>query len=138
MFLNCSILDFERMVEVVKYLKTLSTDDVEYDKDQMTKATNAFETFMESKNQLPFIKNHGSKYALIIFSFSKISFTIIAFVQLYFLDYFIGNGSQFFGVEVLMKMWHGENLSQWTIFPRNTICNSSFFDDQFDDQFSVS
>ena len=131
MFLNFSILDIERMVELVNYFKTSSTNDVKYDEDLMTKAMNAFDSFLETKNQLPFIENHGSKYALIIFSFSKITFTIIAFVQLYFLDYFIGNGSQFFGVEVLMKMWHGENFSQWTIFPRNTICNSSFIDDQF-------
>ena len=137
MFINCSILDFETMVEVVKYLKTSSTDDVEYDEDQMTKAINVFDLLIGSRNPLPFIKNHGSKYALIIFSFSKISFTIISFVQLYFLNYFIGNGSQLFGVEVLIKMWHGEFFSEWTIFPRNTICNFSFSAVEIDHTFSV-
>ena len=130
MFLNFSILDFETMVEVIKYYKP-STDDVEYDENEMKKVINAFDSLIRSRNPLPFIQNHGSKLTLIIFSFSKISFTIIAFVQLYFLDYFIGNGSQLFGVEVLMKIWHGEFLSEWTIFPRNTICNFSFFEHQY-------
>lgn len=96
-----------------------------------------FDSLIRSRKPLPFWKSHRSKYALMLFSFSKISFTIVSFLQLYFLDCFIGNGSQLFGVEVLSKMWHGESLSQWTIFPRDTICYYKYPDDENDHQYSV-
>lgn len=135
MFLNCSILNIETLVEVVKYFKS-SRDNVDYDENLIEKAISAFDSFIRSREQMDFFKGHGIKYVLIVFSFSKISFTIIAFLQLFFLDYFIGNGSQLFGVEVLSRMWHGEFLSELMIFPLQTICNFSFLN-QTDHQLSV-
>ena len=108
------------------------------DKEILVKMTiDIFDSMIRSRKPLPFWKSHRSKYALILFSCSKISFTIVSFLQLYFLDRFIGNGSQLFGVEVLSKMWHGESLSQWTIFPRDTICYLKYPDDEIDHQYSV-
>ena len=139
MFLNYSILDIETIVEAVKYFKPSSTDDVESDENLIRMAISAYDSqsHTRSRNPLPFWKIDRSKYALILFSFPKIFFTIASFVQLYFLDRFIGNGSQLFGVEVLSKMWHGESLSEWMLFPRDTICTFNYPDDEIGHQYSV-
>lgn len=79
----------------------------------------------------PFWGKNGSKFALKLFSFSKIFFLLVSFAQLYFLDGFIGDGSQLFGVEVVSRMWNDE---YWFIFPRHAICKFSFSGEESDKQ----
>lgn len=114
-------IDIEPIEEAVYSDK----NEFEYDEYELQKVMSSFDKYLSSRKPLPTGIGHGIKYDLIVFSFSKLLFTIISFAQLFFFDYFIGNRSQLFGFEVVMKMWRGENLSQWTIFPRDTFCNFS-------------
>lgn len=115
------------MVDIESIEETVYLDkkEFEYDEYELQKVINSIDLYIKSRKPIPTGKKRGIKYDLIVFSFSNILFSIISFAQLFFFDYFIGDRSQLFGVEVLMKMWRGENLSQWTIFPRDTICNFS-------------
>ena len=124
-------VDIETMLEEVNYLKPYK------DESQFTTAITAFYSYISSRKPLTIWIRYGSKYAHILLSFSKISFTIVSFAQLYYLDRFIGNSSQLFGVEVLSRMWHGESLSEWSIFPRDAICNFNISREESPNQFSV-
>lgn len=116
-----SSVDIDKILEEVNYLKP-DTDESECEENLLTNAIGTFDSYLNSRSPLPSWKRYGSKYALVLFSFAKISFTTISFLQLYFLDRFIGDHSKLFGLEVLSKMWHGESLS---IFPPVVICKFS-------------
>lgn len=115
------------MVDIESIEETVYLDkkELKYDEYELQKVINSIDLYIKSRKPIPTGKKRGIKYDLIVFSFSYILFSIISFAQLFFFDYFISDRSQLFGVEVLLKMWRGENLSQWTIFPRDTICNFS-------------
>lgn len=67
-------------------------------------------------------KRYGN-YLLALFVFVKMAYTINSFAQLFILNHFLGNDFLFLGVEVLSKIWYGDDWTQLTRFPRVTMCD---------------
>ncbi len=76
-------------------------------------------------------KRYGN-YLLALFVFVKILYTFNSVMQLFILNYFLGNDYLLLGVEVLSKVWNGDDWTQIKRFPRVTMCDFrirvSFFD----------
>ncbi|CAF0970334.1 unnamed protein product [Brachionus calyciflorus] len=67
-------------------------------------------------------KRYGN-YLLALFVFVKIFYTLNSFIQLFILNHFLGNDFLFLGLEVMNKVWNGEDWTQLERFPRVTMCD---------------
>lgn len=67
-------------------------------------------------------KRYGN-FLLVLFIFVKILYTINAIVQLFMLNQFLGNDYLILGIEILIKIWNGDDWSQINRFPRVTLCD---------------
>jgi hypothetical protein len=62
-------------------------------------------------------------YLLALFVFVKLLFTLNSIVQLFLLNHFLGNDYLILGLEVLAKVWSGDDWTQLKRFPRVTMCD---------------
>jgi hypothetical protein len=67
-------------------------------------------------------KRYGN-YLLALFVFVKLMYTINSFMQLFILNHFLGNDFLVLGIEVLNKIWNGDDWTQLKRFPRVTMCD---------------
>jgi hypothetical protein len=67
-------------------------------------------------------KRRGN-YLTVLFIFTRISYTINSFLQLFILNHFLGNNYLFLGFDVMSKVWNGEDWAQLDRFPRVTMCD---------------
>ncbi len=62
-------------------------------------------------------------YLLALFVFVKLLYTLNSIIQLFLLNHFLGNDYILLGVEVLGKIWSGDDWTQLKRFPRVTMCD---------------
>ncbi len=67
-------------------------------------------------------KRYGN-YLLALFVFVKVLYSINSIFQLFMLNHFLGNDFLVLGVEVLNKIWNGDDWTQLQRFPRVTMCD---------------
>ncbi len=67
-------------------------------------------------------KRYGN-YLLALFVFTKVTYTVNSLAQLLLLNYFLGNDFLLLGIEVLSKIWYGDDWTQLKRFPRVTMCD---------------
>jgi hypothetical protein len=67
-------------------------------------------------------KRYGN-YLLALFVFVKIAYTVNSFAQLFILNHFLGNDFLLLGIEVMSKIWYGDDWTQLKRFPRVTMCD---------------
>lgn len=67
-------------------------------------------------------KRYGN-YLLALFVFTKIAYAVNSLAQLFILNHFLGNDFLFLGIEVMSKIWYGDDWTQLTRFPRVTMCD---------------
>jgi hypothetical protein len=67
-------------------------------------------------------KRYGN-FLLVLFIFVKILYTINSISQLFLLNQFLGNDYLILGIEIITKIWHGDDWSQIKRFPRVTLCD---------------
>lgn len=67
-------------------------------------------------------KRYGN-YLLCLFVFVKLLYTFNSLCQLFLLNFFLGNDYLLLGVEVLQKIWSGDDWTQLQRFPRVTMCD---------------
>jgi hypothetical protein len=62
-------------------------------------------------------KRYGN-YLLALFVFVKVLYTVNSVMQLFILNHFLGNDYLLLGVEVISKVWNGDDWTQVKRFPR--------------------
>lgn len=67
-------------------------------------------------------KRYGN-YLLALFVFVKILYTFNSVIQLFLLNHFLGNEYLLLGLEVMAKIWSGDDWTQVKRFPRVTMCD---------------
>lgn len=67
-------------------------------------------------------KRYGN-YLMALFVFVKLMYTINSIFQLFLLNHFLGNDYLLLGIEVLNKIWTGDDWAQLKRFPRVTMCD---------------
>jgi hypothetical protein len=67
-------------------------------------------------------KRYGN-FILVLFIFVKILYVINSVSQLFLLNQFLGNDYLILGIEILTKVWNGDDWSQINRFPRVTLCD---------------
>jgi hypothetical protein len=67
-------------------------------------------------------KRYGN-YLLALFVFVRFLYTINSIAQLFMLNHLLGNDFILLGVEVISKIWSGEDWTQLKRFPRVTMCD---------------
>jgi hypothetical protein len=106
--------------------------DVEYEDDDFeTDANFQKSKFQHSMSKLRrlsrvFCITKGKRlgnYLLALFVFVKLLYTLNSIIQLFLLNHFLGNDYLLLGVEVLGKIWSGDDWTQLKRFPRVTMCD---------------
>lgn len=67
-------------------------------------------------------KRYGN-YLLALFVFVKLLYSLNSIIQLFMLNHFLGNDFLVLGLEVISKIWDGEDWTQLNRFPRVTMCD---------------
>lgn len=67
-------------------------------------------------------KRYGN-YLLALFVFVKLLYSLNSIIQLFMLNHFLGNDFLVLGLEVISKIWNGEDWTQLNRFPRVTMCD---------------
>ena len=67
-------------------------------------------------------KRYGN-FLLVLFIFVKILYVTNSILQLFMLNQFLGNDFLILGIEVITKVWNGDDWSQINRFPRVTLCD---------------
>lgn len=67
-------------------------------------------------------KRYGN-YLLVLFVVVKLLYTVNSIMQLFILNHFLGNDFLLLGIEVINKIWNGEDWTQLKRFPRVTMCD---------------
>ena len=117
-------------------------DDSDYDEDDLDVKQSSYDDFIRSKanatssfKRTSIICNRIFKimcitkgkrfgnYLLALFVFVKILFTLNSVLQLFILNHFLGNDYFLLGIEVLGKIWAGDDWTQVKRFPRVTMCD---------------
>ena len=105
------------------------SDSDEYKKeDSLDKKQSKFKSFSGAISRFAKIicitkgKRFGN-YLLALFVFVKLLYTFNSLMQLFILNYFLGNEYLLLGVEVFGKIWYGDDWTQLKRFPRVTMCD---------------
>ena len=107
---------------------TEDEDDMDVDNFKEAKSQSKCQQFMENFKRLLKVvcitkgKRSGN-YLLILFIFCRALYTINSISQLFILNHFLGNDFLLLGIEVLSKVWVGDDWSQLKRFPRVTMCD---------------
>jgi len=115
---------------LIKDAYTEDEDDMDVDnfKEGGAKSLSKCQQFMENFKRLLKVicitkgKRSGN-YLLILFIFCRALYTINSISQLFILNHFLGNDFLLLGIEVLSKVWVGDDWSQLKRFPRVTMCD---------------
>ena len=102
-------------------------EDDDYETDANLKKSN-FQHSMSKLRRLGriFCITKGKRlgnYLLALFVFVKLLYTLNSIIQLFLLNHFLGNDYLLLGVEVLGKIWSGDDWTQLKRFPRVTMCD---------------
>lgn len=102
-------------------LETEETDEFIQNKNRVQLAIETWRRFFRI-----FCLTKGKRYGnflLVLFVFVKILYTFNSIIQLFILNSFLGNDYLILGIEILTKIWYGEDWSQLKRFPRVTLCD---------------
>ena len=105
--------DFDNDDDIRNYARTR--------KSKFKKCLGCFRNWMKV-----FCVTKGKRYGnflLVLFIFVKILYVINSISQLFLLNQFLGNDFLILGIEVLTKVWNGDDWSQINRFPRVTLCD---------------
>ncbi|ELT87275.1 hypothetical protein CAPTEDRAFT_93311 [Capitella teleta] len=70
-----------------------------------------------------FYGNFYGNFLMVCYMITKLLYLVNSIVQLYVLDYFLGTDFHMYGIEVLRKLYQGEDWSISSRFPRVTMCD---------------
>ena len=95
-----------------------------YDEEDEPKSKNFFSSLRRFSKIMCITKGKRyGNYLLALFVFVKLLYSLNSIIQLFMLNHFLGNDFLVLGLEVISKIWNGEDWAQLNRFPRVTMCD---------------